>query len=74
MLGVVTEAPSGRALPSAGVALYRASTEAGRIQVGREIPTDAAGRFVLGPVPPSAWTLQVRYRRAAGCRGVPTTH
>ena len=63
VLGVVTEARSGRALPSALVALHRADSEAGQVRVGREIPTDAVGRFVFGPVPPGAYTLRVRAMR-----------
>lgn len=60
VLGVVTEARSGRALRSARVALFRSSSDSGRIQVGREVPTDTVGGFVLGPVSPGTYILRVR--------------
>jgi hypothetical protein len=63
VLGVVTEMGSGRPLRSAGVALFRVSTASRRDPVGQEVPTDSAGGFVLGPVPPGAYTLRVRALR-----------
>jgi hypothetical protein len=59
VLGVVTEAQSGRVLASAGVSLLQGAG-AERTRVGPEVLTDSAGGFVLGPQAPGQYTLRVR--------------
>lgn len=59
VIGVVTEAQSGRPLASAGAGLLQGAG-AERTRVGPEVLTDSAGGFVLGPEPPGQYTLRVR--------------
>ena len=59
VLGVVTEAQSGRAIASAGVSLVR-NAGAGPTRVGPEVLTDSVGGFVMGPEAPGRYTLRVR--------------
>ncbi|HET7551678.1 MAG TPA: carboxypeptidase-like regulatory domain-containing protein [Gemmatimonadaceae bacterium] len=59
VIGVVTEARSGRVLPYSGISLFRGEGDE-RVMVGSEKATDSLGGFVLGPGSPGQYTLRVR--------------
>ena len=59
LVGVVQEAGTKRVLQSARVRLYRSRSDAERVQVGKDVSTNAFGGFVLEPQEPGIYALAI---------------
>lgn len=59
LVGVVQEAGTRRVLQGSRVRLYRGHSDTERVQVGKDVSTNASGGFVLEPQEPGSYALAI---------------